>query len=230
MMRDSRASSPPPPPSKVTRDCHKSPLCLFVMPGLRGSPARRPLYPAPRSPRQGIRLSCRAHRKLRTMNFIAIRNGATRRRVWLISAMMLISTAGSARAAGLQQIVRARQDHFKTLGRTVKSLRGQMRRSHPDWAVVTNDTHQIESLASALPNWFPAGSGKGHGVRTKARSAIWTNPRVFTQAAQTLLTRAQGLTQAADSRDLRALALRTRGLGQACGSCHRRFRAHRSWW
>ena len=164
------------------------------------------------------------------MHSIAIRSGAARRRVWLIGVMLLIGAAGGARANGMQPIVHARQEHFRSLGRAVKSLRGEVRRSHPDWAVVKSDSHRIESLASALPRWFPAGSGKARGIRTKARAAIWSHPRAFARAAQMLLSRAQQLTLAADNQDVRALALRTRRLGQACAGCHRRFRAHSSWW
>ncbi len=164
------------------------------------------------------------------MHSIAIRSGTASRRVWLLSVMLLIGAAGGARASGIQPIVHARQEHFRSLGRAVKALRGQLRRSHPDWAVVKDDSHRIANLAAALPRWFPAGSGKGHGTRTKARAAIWSNPRAFAQAAQMLSSRAQELTRAADRQDQRALALRTRRLGQACAGCHRRFRAHRSWW
>lgn len=164
------------------------------------------------------------------MRFIAITNGGLRRPIVLIAALLAIGATGIAGAAGLPQIVHARQAHFKSLGRSLKSLRDQIRHSQPNWSIVATDAHRIEHLAAALPAWFPAGSGKGHGVKTRARAAIWANPRAFAQAARILLSRAQSLTQAAGARDRRALELRARALGQACGSCHRRFRARSSWW
>jgi cytochrome c556 len=164
------------------------------------------------------------------MRFIAIKNSSGRRPVLLLGALLAIGIVGSAGATGLPQIVHARQAHFKALGRATKALRDQIRRSHPDWSLVASEASRIERLASALPSWFPAGSGKGHGVRTRARAAIWAHPREFARAARTLLNRAQNLTRAAASHDARALASNSRTLGQACGGCHRRFRARSSWW
>lgn len=164
------------------------------------------------------------------MRFIATPHGGFRRPMLLIAALLAIGATGVAGAAGLPQIVHARQARFKSLGRSLKSLRDQIRHSQPDWSIVAADADRIERLASALPTWFPAGSGKGHGVKTRARPAIWSHPRAFAQAARIFLSRARSLTQAAGSHDRRALGLRARALGQACGSCHRRFRARHSWW
>ena len=164
------------------------------------------------------------------MHFIANTHGGLRRPLVLIAALLSMGATGSAGAAGLPQIVQARQAHFKSLGRSLKSVRDQIRHAQPNWSVVAADANQIERLASTLPTWFPAGSGKGHGVKTRARAAIWAKPRAFAQAARIFLSRAQSLTQAAGGRDRRSLELRARALGQACGSCHRRFRARHSWW
>ncbi len=164
------------------------------------------------------------------MSNLATRKGTFRPLMLLIAAALVIGAAGSAGAAGIPQIVHARQIHFKTLGKTAKSLRDQIWRSHPNWNVVANDANQIERLASALPSWFPAGSGKGHGIRTRASATIWSQPQQFARAARRLFNRAKDLNQAAAGRNLRALRLRIRALGQACASCHRRFRAHSSWW
>ncbi len=164
------------------------------------------------------------------MRFIQILNNSDRVRVVLVSAAMLIGALGSASAAGLPQIVHARQEHFRMLGRTAKSLRDQFGRSRLNWTAISSDAQRLERLASELPSWFPPGSGQGHGVKTRASAAIWKNPQGFAEAAHVLLVRAQGLTQAAARHDRRALMVNARALGHACGSCHSRFRAHGSWW
>lgn len=164
------------------------------------------------------------------MRFIQILNNSDRVRVVLVSAAMLLGALGSARAAGLPQIVHARQEHFRMLGRTAKSLRDQFGRSRLNWTAISSDAQRLERLASELPSWFPPGSGQGHGVKTRASAAIWKNPQGFAEAAHVLLVRAQGLTQAAARHDRRALMVNARALGHACGSCHSRFRAHGSWW
>jgi cytochrome c556 len=173
---------------------------------------------------------CREHRKSRNMRFIAITHGGLRRPIALIAALLAVGAPCIAGATGLPQIVHARQADFKSLGRSLKSLRDQIRHAQPNWSIIDTDVNRIQHLATALPTWFPAGSGKGHGVKTRARATIWTHPRAFAQAARIFLGRAQSLTQAAGGRDRRTIALRARALGQACGSCHRRFRARHSWW
>lgn len=161
---------------------------------------------------------------------MGIRIDGAIRRMTTICAALLIGIAGSAHATGIAQIIHARQNHFHQLGRTANSLRDQIGQSRPNWAVLTADANLIDHLASALPSWFPAGSGKGHGVDTRARAAIWIHPREFAKFARQILRRAQNLKQAIGSRDLGAARLRARKLGQGCDSCHRRFRGNSSLW
>ena len=178
----------------------------------------------------------RADRDDRKIGFAATRNGGRHRRTWLIGAALLFGAAAIASATGnpspaqIAQFIHARHDHFHALGKSVKSLREQIGRADPDWNRIATDANQIERLAAALPTWFPQGSGPGHGIKTKARARIWAQPQAFAVAAKNLSTRAQDLAQAVGSHDPRALRQRARSLGQACGSCHHRFRAHSSWW
>ena len=178
----------------------------------------------------------RADRDDRTIGMTAPRSGGRRRRTWLIGAALLFGAAASASAIGdpspaqIAQIIHARHDHFHALGKSVKSLREQIGRANPDWNLVATDASRIERLVAALPTWFPPGSGPGHGIKTKARARIWAQPQAFAAAAKNLSTRAQDLAQAVGSHDPGTLRLRARALGQACGSCHHRFRAHSSWW
>jgi len=150
-------------------------------------------------------------------------------RTGVIGAALIIGAAGAAGATGVAPIIHARQRHFHELSRTAHAFREQIGRSHPNWAALTAEASRIDRLASALPSWFPAGSGKGHGVDTRARALIWTHPRQFARFARAFLRRAQNLKESVRSRDLRAVRLRARRLGQSCGSCHRRFRGSGSW-
>ncbi|OBS07955.1 hypothetical protein Thpro_022205 [Acidihalobacter prosperus] len=147
-----------------------------------------------------------------------------------ISAALLMSLAGGAQAADVAQIVHARKDHFKALGRNDKFLRDEMHRSPPDWHWIQVYAKQIAALSNALPTWFPAGSGKGHGVATRASREIWAKPAAFARAAQRMKISADNLTRDAARHDFNALAFDARKLGQSCGSCHRAFRTHSSWW
>lgn len=147
-----------------------------------------------------------------------------------ITAALLMSLAGGANAADLAQIVHARKEHFKELGRNDKFLRDEMHRSPPDWHWIQVYAKRIDTLSNALPNWFPAGSGKGHGVATRASQEIWKKPAAFARAAQRMKISADNITRDAAKHDLHALAFDARKLGQSCGSCHRAFRTRSNWW
>lgn len=164
------------------------------------------------------------------MRITSILHGDVFARAAMLCALLMAGIPNNAGATDLPQIVHARQEHFRSLGRTSKWLRDQIERSQPDWNRAEYDARRIQKLATALPRWFPAGSGRGHGVKTRARRAIWAHPRQFAQAAQLLFDRAQNLSRAAASHDRRELMVRARALGQACASCHRRFRTRHSWW
>ena len=164
------------------------------------------------------------------MSLIAVSKGALRRRMSMVGAVLLMGAVASAGAAGALEVIHARQHRLHSLGREFKSLRDRAGDSHPNWSAIAGEANDIERLAAALPGWFPAGSGPGHGVKTRAAAAIWAQPKAFARAARTFLNRARDLQQAAARHDRRALAPRARALGEACGSCHRRFRARGSWW
>ncbi len=164
------------------------------------------------------------------MGFNSFRTCHLRALLAWISVALLIGFAGGANAAGIAQIVHARKAHFKTLGRTYKLLRDQIDRSHPHWRMVQVDARQIAVLSNSLSTWFPAGSGKGHGVGTRASREIWVKPAAFAQATQRMRISAQNLTRDAADHNLHALALDTRRLGQSCASCHRSFRSRSNFW
>lgn len=130
----------------------------------------------------------------------------------------------------MAQIVRARRAHFKELGRAMKALADQLRESHPDWSIVVRDSNRMTRLAGDLPGWFPVGSGPESGLTTRARASIWAEPTGFTHASQVLAARVRDLASAVSSRDRPLAHARAVAVGRACGSCHRQFRAHSSWW
>jgi len=81
----------------------------------------------------------------------------------------------------------------------------------------------IAKSAQVIPALFPAGTDKGGN--TKALPAVWSDRAGFEQAAANLGKAAQALSAAAASGDEAATANAFRDLGQACGNCHRNFRA-----
>jgi cytochrome c556 len=74
-----------------------------------------------------------------------------------------------------------------------------------------------------FPTQFPKGSDEGHN--TKALPAIWLDPAGFQKAASDLSDAATKLAELAKAGDAEAVAAQVKIVGDACGACHRTFRA-----
>jgi cytochrome c556 len=82
----------------------------------------------------------------------------------------------------------------------------------------------MNTLASQEASWFPKGTGPEAGVKTGAKSAIWTDPKGFAAAIQKLQAETGKLQQVASAGDLSAIKAQVQPTGGACKSCHDKFR------
>ena len=76
--------------------------------------------------------------------------------------------------------------------------------------------------AALIPSLFPPGSDKGD---TKALPEVWSDPAGFKKAADAFGAAATKLADAAKANDAEAVATATKAVGDACGACHKSFRA-----
>ena len=98
-------------------------------------------------------------------------------------------------------------------------------------AVETKDYATIEAKAKDLMGnsekivaLFPKGSTTG---KTKATAAIWEKSDDFGKAAKNLGKAAGELAAAAKSGNDAEVGVKVKALGDACGSCHKAFRAEK---
>lgn len=138
-----------------------------------------------------------------------------------VLAVLWIGVGSIARADGYDPI-ETRQAGQDLLAGTFAGIR----------AVVTakGDVKTLESPAQAMARWirqfptqFPMGSGGGHN--TKALPAIWSDPAGFQKAAGDLADAATKLAELAKAGDAEAVVAQVQVVGDACGACHRRYRA-----
>jgi cytochrome c556 len=80
----------------------------------------------------------------------------------------------------------------------------------------------IKRWSMIMPSLFPPGSDKGE---TKALSAIWSDQAGFEKAAAGLGTAADQLIAAAGAGDIQAAGAALKAVGDACGTCHKAYRA-----
>jgi len=81
----------------------------------------------------------------------------------------------------------------------------------------------LVASSSLIPALFPKGTEQGHN--TKAKPEVWSDRAGFEKAAANLHTQAEKLVQLADANDKAGFAAQFQQVGQACGGCHRPYRA-----
>ena len=79
----------------------------------------------------------------------------------------------------------------------------------------------ILAWSKVIPALFPKGTDKN----TKALPAIWSDRAGFEKAAATLSAAAESLVKAADANDPGAFVAAFKATADACGGCHRPYRA-----
>ncbi len=118
--------------------------------------------------------------------------------------------------------VKDRQDAMKELGKANKALTAAAKKG--DKAAVEKQAMMIVAIADKIPTLFPKGSdNKALGMKaTGAKPEIWAKWDEFKADADKMKAAAMQIASAAKGGDL---AMATKGMGGACGTCHKVFRA-----
>jgi cytochrome c556 len=99
--------------------------------------------------------------------------------------------------------------------KTVAATKGDLKAAEPV-------ARGIAKWAVLIPSMFPPGSDKGD---TKALPEIWSDPAGFKKDADGFGEAAMKVADAAKAGDADAFAANVKSLGEACGTCHKAFRA-----
>jgi len=119
-------------------------------------------------------------------------------------------------------------ENFERLGAASKSLNDELRKGSPDKAVVARSAATMNQLVTALPTWFPRGSGVEARPMSEAKANIWTDAAGFTAAATASRTEIGKLNAAAASGDINAVKAAVRPVGGSCKACHDKYRQQKS--
>ena len=140
----------------------------------------------------------------------------------VIAAM--VATVTLAAAPRGADAVKDRIAHMKALGGSAKALGDQLRSGAPDAAIVKTEAAKFAAMATAMPTWFPMGSGPESGAKTRALPLIWTDSAGFAAAQQSFAAEAGKLNTAAASGDMAAVGAQMKPVFGACKTCHDKFR------
>jgi cytochrome c556 len=139
----------------------------------------------------------------------------------LALVVLALALAGAAHAAGPDPI-ETRQAGQDLVLATFSGIRAVV--------AAKGDVKTLEKPADALARWmrqfpsqFPPGSDTGHN--TKALPTVWSDSAGFRKAADTLADAADKLAQLAKAGDADGVASQVKVVGDACGACHKTYRA-----
>ena len=153
--------------------------------------------------------SSRAFNTLKVMTFI----------------LVIGAVGGSAKAAvNAQDAVKARVDHFKTMGRAFKTIRDGMGNPALDSKMIAAQATIIRDTSTGIVSWFPAGSGPAPSVKTDAKPEIWSDAAGFGKAAQKLQAESAKLVTIANTGSADAIRAQVRATGGSCKGCHDTYR------
>ena len=129
-----------------------------------------------------------------------------------------------ANASAATKAAYARHQNFEKLGASFKALNDELKKGSPDKAVLASNAKTINTLAGALPTWFPRGSGVQARPMSEAKNEIWTDAAGFTAAASNIRTEAGKLNTVAAAGDIDGVKAQVRPTFMACKGCHEKYR------
>jgi cytochrome c556 len=119
-------------------------------------------------------------------------------------------------------VIEKRQDVMKGQSAAAKAIKGAV--ESKDYATIETKAKDLMGSSEKIPDLFPKGSTKG---KTKAKAEIWDKWDDFTKNAKNLNKAASELGAAAKAKDDDAVGVKVKAVSEACGNCHKAFRAEK---
>jgi cytochrome c556 len=136
--------------------------------------------------------------------------------MFLMVAVVLIAPQAFAQ----QDVIEKRQKLMKENGADAKAIKGALEKK--DYATIETKAKDIGNNMDKVVDLFPKGSTSD---KSRALPAIWEKWDDFSKHPGQVKKAANDVAAAAKAKDDAALPAKVKALGDACGSCHKNFRA-----
>jgi len=135
---------------------------------------------------------------------------------------VIITLAVSAQVFAQADVNEKRQAAMKGNSANAKAIKAAVEAK--DYATVEAKAKDIMGTADKIVSLFPKGSTTG---KTKAKAEIWDKSDDFAKAAKNLGKAAGDLAAAAKAGNDAEVGVKVKAMGDACGACHKAFRAEK---
>ena len=139
----------------------------------------------------------------------------------VLLAVLALAATGVAKAEGID-VIETRQAGQDLVAGNYAGIRAVVA-ANGDVKTLENPAKALARWARQFPSLFPKGSDQGHD--TKALPAIWSDFAGFQKAANDEADAATKLAELAKAGDTDGVAAQVKVIGDACGACHRTYRA-----
>jgi cytochrome c556 len=144
------------------------------------------------------------------------------KKIFMSALFGLMTLAVSTQVFAQADVIEKRQDAMKGNSAAAKAIKAAVETK--DYATVEAKAKDIMGTADKIVSLFPKGSTTG---KTKAKPEIWEKSDDFAKAAKNLNKAAGELASAAKAGNDADVGVKVKALGDACGSCHKQFRAEK---
>lgn len=132
----------------------------------------------------------------------------------------LVTVTFSTQAFAQADAIEKRQKAMKNNSADAKAIKAAV--ESKDYATIETKAKDIMGTAEKIPSLFPKGSTTG---KTKAKAEIWEKNDDFVKHAKALSKSAGELAAAAKAGNDAEVGVKVKAMGDACGACHKAFRA-----
>ena len=140
----------------------------------------------------------------------------------IAAALGFMTLLATAHVFAQADVIEKRQALMKSNSADAKAIKAAVEAK--DYATIETKAREIMGNAGKIPGLFPKGSTTG---KTKATAAIWEKSDDFAKADKNLGKAASELAAAAKAKDDAEIGVKVKALGEACGACHKAFRAEK---
>jgi cytochrome c556 len=136
--------------------------------------------------------------------------------IFFVMGMLLLAPQLFAQ----EDVIEKRQKLMKNNGAAAKAIKGGMEQK--DYATIETKAKDIGNNMDKVVDLFPKGSTS---EKSRALPAIWEKWDEFSKNPAKVKKAANEVAEAAKAKDDAALPAKVKALGDACGGCHKNFRA-----
>jgi cytochrome c556 len=145
-----------------------------------------------------------------------------RGKFFIATVIVFMALLVSSQVFAQADLIEKRQAAMKANSADAKAIKAAL--ESKDYAIIETKAKDIMGTAEKIPSLFPKGSTQG---KTKATAAIWEKSDEFSRDAKNLSKAAGELVAAAKAKDDAEVGVKVKALGEACGACHKAFRAEK---